>query len=76
MTNLKDRKVDPSRGDIESHFKYLIEDPLMESWKRYTQGSVDADFQGGRHHYRGEKFQKSRLGLGDMCIARLREDIG
>jgi hypothetical protein len=34
VTNLKERKVDLSRADIESHFKYLIEDPLTEFWKR------------------------------------------
>jgi hypothetical protein len=34
MENIKDRKVDLSRADIELHFKYTIEDPLMESWNR------------------------------------------
>jgi hypothetical protein len=32
--NIKGRKVDPGRADIESHFKYLIEDPLREGWRR------------------------------------------
>jgi hypothetical protein len=41
MSNLKERKVDLSRADIESHFKYLIEDPLMDSWKRNIQGQAD-----------------------------------
>jgi hypothetical protein len=41
MANLKERKVDLSRADIESHFKYLIEDPLKESWKRNVQGQAD-----------------------------------
>jgi hypothetical protein len=41
VANLKKRKVDPSRADIKSHFKYMIEDPLMESWKRNTQGLWD-----------------------------------
>jgi hypothetical protein len=30
IENLKAGKVDPMRADIESHFRYLIEDPLME----------------------------------------------
>ena len=38
VANLKERKVDVSRADIESHFKYLIEEPLMESWRRNAQG--------------------------------------
>lgn len=31
IENLKGGKVDPGRADIQSHFKYLIQDPLMES---------------------------------------------
>jgi hypothetical protein len=41
MANLKERKVDLLRADIESHFKYLIEDPLTESWNTNTQGLGD-----------------------------------
>jgi hypothetical protein len=41
MSNLKEREVDLSRADIGSHFKYLIEDPFMESWRRNIQGQVD-----------------------------------
>ena len=37
IENLKAGKVDPMRADIESHFKYLIEDPLMEFWEGYTK---------------------------------------
>src|SRR5882762_4649683 len=33
VENIKGRKVDPERADIESHFKYLIEDPLREVWQ-------------------------------------------
>jgi ABC-type iron transport system FetAB ATPase subunit len=33
IENLKAGRVDLSRADIESHFKYLIEDPLMECLK-------------------------------------------
>lgn len=33
VENIKGKKVDPGRPDIESHFKYLIEDPLRETWK-------------------------------------------
>jgi hypothetical protein len=46
VVNLKERKVDLSRADIESHFKYTIEDPLMESWRRYSEG--ESDRRGGR----------------------------
>lgn len=47
VENLKKGKVDTSRADIELHFKYLIEDPLMESWKGYgrvpsNDGETDA----------------------------------
>jgi NACHT domain len=41
MENVKERKVDFSRADIGLHFKYTIQDPLMESWKRHTEGEVD-----------------------------------
>jgi ABC-type transport system involved in cytochrome bd biosynthesis fused ATPase/permease subunit len=41
VANLKERKMDVSRADVESHFKYMIEDPLIESWKRNTQGQAD-----------------------------------
>jgi hypothetical protein len=41
VVNLKERKVDATRADIESHFKHMIEDPFMESWKRNTQGLED-----------------------------------
>ena len=34
IENLNKKRVDPTRADIESHFKYLIQDPLMESWRR------------------------------------------
>jgi hypothetical protein len=34
IENLQAGRVNPSRADIELHFKYLIEDPLMEWWKR------------------------------------------
>ena len=37
IENLKAGKVDPTRADIESHFKHLIEDPLMEFQKRCEQ---------------------------------------
>ena len=33
VENIKGRKVDPGRADIELHFKYLIEDPLRQVWK-------------------------------------------
>jgi hypothetical protein len=41
VANLKERKMDVSRADVESHFKYMIEDPLIDSWKRSTQGQAD-----------------------------------
>jgi hypothetical protein len=41
VANLKERKADVSRPDIESHFKYMIEDPLKESWQRNTEGLED-----------------------------------
>jgi hypothetical protein len=41
VANLQERKVDLSRADIESHYKYTIEDPLMEIWNRYTEQEVD-----------------------------------
>jgi hypothetical protein len=31
IENLKERRVDPARADIATHFKYLIEDPLAVS---------------------------------------------
>lgn len=37
VENLQGRKVDPGRADIGAHFKYLVEDPLMEYQKRYTE---------------------------------------
>jgi hypothetical protein len=43
MKNIKERKVDLSRADIESHFKYTIADPLTESWKRHTEGEAGHD---------------------------------
>jgi hypothetical protein len=33
VENIKGRKVDTGRADIESHFKYLIDDPLREVWR-------------------------------------------
>jgi len=36
VENIRDRKVDPGRADIELHFKYLIEDPLREVWRSRT----------------------------------------
>ena len=39
IENLKAGKVDPMRADIESHFKYLVEDPLMEFWEGYKSRS-------------------------------------
>jgi hypothetical protein len=33
VENINGKKVDPGRPDIESHFKYLIEDPLRETWR-------------------------------------------
>jgi hypothetical protein len=33
MENIRGRKVDLGRADIELHFKYLIEDPLREGWR-------------------------------------------
>ena len=33
-------KVDPMRADIESHFKYLIEEPLMEFRKGHVKGKA------------------------------------
>src|ERR1700722_8069438 len=45
VENLKEGRVDPTRAEIESHFEYLIQDPLTESWTRRqaTQnGATDA----------------------------------
>ena len=39
--NLNARKIDPMRADIESHFKYLIEEPLMECWRRRKESSPE-----------------------------------
>ena len=33
IENIKRKKIDPGRPDIESHYKYLIEDPLRETWR-------------------------------------------
>jgi hypothetical protein len=33
VENIKGKKVDPGRPDIGSHFKYLIDAPLGETWK-------------------------------------------
>jgi hypothetical protein len=33
MENIKGRKVDPERADIELHFTHLIEDPLRAAWE-------------------------------------------
>src|SRR5271170_5728946 len=41
IENLNEKRVDPTRADIESHFKYLIQDPLTESWRR-QQGTTNA----------------------------------
>ena len=35
--NIKGKKVDPGRPDIESHFRYLIDDPLRETWKNRVE---------------------------------------
>jgi hypothetical protein len=51
VANLQERKVDLSRADIESHYKYTIEDPLMEIWNRYTEQEADhviGDVEGER----------------------------
>jgi hypothetical protein len=58
VANLTERKVDLSRADIESHFKYTIEDPLMESWKKNTEGEADhntTDVEGERPRKRHKR---------------------
>jgi hypothetical protein len=37
IENVTNRRVDLTRTDIESHYKYLIKDPLMESLRRHTE---------------------------------------
>jgi hypothetical protein len=37
-SNLKHGLVDPARADIESHFKYMIAEPLTESLHKRTDG--------------------------------------
>lgn len=37
IENLQAGRVNPARADIELHFKYLIEDPLMEFWKKHME---------------------------------------
>lgn len=51
--------MDPRRADIEAHFRYLIEEPLIESWKRQKElkelepaGDVD---MGGERLDQGHK---------------------
>ena len=43
IENLKAGKVDPMRADIESHFRYFIEDPLMEFWNRHDRKKSQSD---------------------------------
>ena len=35
VENIKGKRVDPRRADIESHFQYLINDPLREFWRMH-----------------------------------------
>jgi len=40
VENIDGRKVDPNRDDIESHFKYLVEDPLRELWRSRVEAVI------------------------------------
>ena len=42
--NIRGRRVDPGRADIELHFKYLIEDPLREAWRRRVETLAEMHF--------------------------------
>lgn len=56
VKNLRERRVDPGRADINAHFKYFIEDPLMESLK--TGLNVpDSDWERG-----GERVREGGMG--------------
>jgi hypothetical protein len=37
VENMERRIVDPGREDIESHFKYIIDDPLRDVWRRHVE---------------------------------------
>jgi hypothetical protein len=37
IQNIEQGKVDPGRPEIESHFKYLIQEPLTEYWQKHNE---------------------------------------
>jgi hypothetical protein len=37
VENIKGKRVDPRRADIESHYQYMIDDPLRELWRRHLE---------------------------------------
>jgi Cdc6-like AAA superfamily ATPase len=57
VENIKGRKVDPERADIESHFKYLIEDPLGEVWRSRVGGLPDGTEVGEKLQVRNRETQ-------------------
>jgi hypothetical protein len=64
IENIKNRKVDLSRADIESHFEYTIENPLTESRKMHTEGEADrnitdSDVEGERPRKRHKRRKRN-----------------
>ena len=53
IQNLKAGRADPMRADIESHFRYLIEDPLMEFQKRHEKERLQSQGSQGNQNSRG-----------------------
>jgi hypothetical protein len=60
VKNLQDDKVDPGRPDIESHFKYLIQDPLSHMWVSTAAGDA---LKKGQDIRQGDKELSDRAGL-------------
>jgi hypothetical protein len=60
VKNLQDDKVDPGRPDIESHFKYLIQDPLSHMWASTAAGD---GMKKGQDTRQGDKELSDRVGL-------------
>ena len=66
VENLKAGRADPTRADIESHFKYLIEDPLAEFWKGCTNEKSQDDM-GNESSGEGMQFPVVVLDALDEC---------
>ena len=48
VKNLRDDKIDPGKPDIESHFRYLIQDPLSYVWVSTEVGDAGKEEKDAR----------------------------